>query len=577
MPDTLGETYTQILTQNKEHRRDAIRILQFLTFSDQPLTVGEMVDAIVVEPGGKIPFDFELRLRIPEEVADICPSLVSIVAKRDKQIVQLAHLSVKEYLTSDGLPAEFRESFGELDALATLTQVCLAYLSHLDNTIPVDEIDIKYPFARYAARKWMEFARVSEERPDVLSAIVKFLCSPQSYRAWRRLFNPEAPWDTEASDPAHAATVALYDASLGGLWRTVMKLLSEGDDVNTEGGIYGSALQAASSRGDVMIAEVLLDGDADVDPPDTGIYGSPLHAGAAGGHAELVNVLIRRGAAIDRQVRGYGSALQAGSAAGHTAVVSTLLHHGAAVNDVGGRYGTALQAACSEGHVKVVEMLLENGADVNSSGKIFHTILQRSASGGRYTPGGSGGDTRRENFGSFRGRAVDSGPLRSTALQAACFRGHKHIVGILLEHGADIYASGGEYGDALQAATSQGHDDIRRLLLEHGSVRGDPDITDHAAFRPQRPERPYRRSSGARMGPDLIPDHPGSLPYPEKPYVSPARGYANSYTRRRARDLDEFPGMVHISCSTPLLNGHLTLLTPCPLHKNLLNSAALTY
>ncbi|CAG8909907.1 unnamed protein product [Penicillium egyptiacum] len=55
------------------------------------------------------------------------------------------------------------------------------------------------------------------------------------------------------------------------------------------------------------------------------------------------------------------------------------------------------------------------------------------------------------------------------ALQAACYRGHDKIVLLLLEHGADVDAQGGYYGSALQAACYRGQDKIVQLLLEHGA------------------------------------------------------------------------------------------------------------
>ena len=43
------------------------------------------------------------------------------------------------------------------------------------------------------------------------------------------------------------------------------------------------------------------------------------------------------------------------------------------------------------------------------------------------------------------------------------------IVQMLLEHGADVNAQGGHYGNALQAACSGGHDKIVQMLLEQGA------------------------------------------------------------------------------------------------------------
>ncbi|KAL8706555.1 MAG: hypothetical protein Q9201_000428 [Fulgogasparrea decipioides] len=54
------------------------------------------------------------------------------------------------------------------------------------------------------------------------------------------------------------------------------------------------------------------------------------------------------------------------------------------------------------------------------------------------------------------------------ALQAAASRGHKQIVGLLLEEGADVNARG-EYGTALQVAASWDHKQMVELLLKEGA------------------------------------------------------------------------------------------------------------
>ncbi|KAK6080312.1 hypothetical protein SCUP234_05253 [Seiridium cupressi] len=61
------------------------------------------------------------------------------------------------------------------------------------------------------------------------------------------------------------------------------------------------------------------------------------------------------------------------------------------------------------------------------------------------------------------------GGYYGTALQAAASGGHKEIVELLLEKGADVNIQGGGYGTALQAAASGGHKEIVELLLEKGA------------------------------------------------------------------------------------------------------------
>ncbi|KAL7781390.1 hypothetical protein V8C43DRAFT_319824 [Trichoderma afarasin] len=114
-----------------------------------------------------------------------------------------------------------------------------------------------------------------------------------------------------------------------------------GDDINTTGGFYGSALQATSSKG----------------------------------YVHLVEMLLRNGALINAKGGRCGTALQAASYHGHFSVVYWLLENGADVNQMGGLYGTALQAAAFNGHADVVELLLQNKAEVNLEGGKYNTAL----------------------------------------------------------------------------------------------------------------------------------------------------------------------------------------------------------
>jgi hypothetical protein len=107
LPKTLEETYTQILTNiDEKHQQYAIRILQFLTYSEQPLTIYKAVDLIVNKPNRSPPFDPKLQIPKPQEIMKICSSLVSLITQQSDDPVdttmelQLAHFSIQQYLRS---------------------------------------------------------------------------------------------------------------------------------------------------------------------------------------------------------------------------------------------------------------------------------------------------------------------------------------------------------------------------------------------------------------------------------------------------------------------------------------------
>jgi hypothetical protein len=278
----LDETYSRILANIPEGRKErAIRLLQFLVYSERPLTIQEAVDAIAIRliPCGQ--FDPKYRLPCPNEITRFCSSLVSLKTRESDtgtlMELELAHFSVKEYLTSEKLPEPFQCSFSQAYARGNITRSSLAYLSCLKEEDLIANIAAQFPLAQYSARYWMDHARPSETLDDVGESIMCFFENDIAYTIWCRLFNPDRPW-ADRRDPYTACP--LYSASRKGLDVTVQKLLDRGADVNAQGGRYGNALQAASSDGHEKVVQLLLDGGADVNAQG-GRYGNALQAASS--------------------------------------------------------------------------------------------------------------------------------------------------------------------------------------------------------------------------------------------------------------------------------------------------------
>ncbi|KAF2180825.1 purine and uridine phosphorylase [Zopfia rhizophila CBS 207.26] len=233
LPETLYETYDRIMHGIPSiYKEKAIRILQFLAFSERPLRIAEAVDAIVVKPTGVPYFDAKSRMPDPQEISRYCSSLVVVVSKKghsydeddnNKDVeLQLAHLSVKEYLTSNRLQKDIAQDFEEVAAKASIAKVCLTYLLHLDRELPRNTIRETFPLAQYSARYWMSHAAVAEGKDETLQGFIKkFLCHHRSsYRNCYNLYRPDDPWYNGSIDRGEEPASALYYASFGGLINT---------------------------------------------------------------------------------------------------------------------------------------------------------------------------------------------------------------------------------------------------------------------------------------------------------------------------------------------------------------------
>ncbi|KKA19770.1 Uncharacterized protein T310_6236 [Rasamsonia emersonii CBS 393.64] len=131
LPDTLDETYARILNSiPRGHKQKAIRILQFLSFSNRSLLIEEAVDAIAVDPEGVPRFDPKNRMPVPREISRYCSSLV-VVVNRKKH-----------------------------------------WYDQNDQDIPVQRIREIFPLAQYCAEYWMHHAAIGEGRDKVLQRLI---------------------------------------------------------------------------------------------------------------------------------------------------------------------------------------------------------------------------------------------------------------------------------------------------------------------------------------------------------------------------------------------------------------------
>lgn len=100
LPTGLDETYSRILMSLDQYQgKQALRALKWLIFSERPLELAELAEAVAIDPDNKLVY--------PQDVLEFLPSLVIIYEEGSfgrkfvRPLVRLAHFSVQEYLTSD--------------------------------------------------------------------------------------------------------------------------------------------------------------------------------------------------------------------------------------------------------------------------------------------------------------------------------------------------------------------------------------------------------------------------------------------------------------------------------------------
>jgi hypothetical protein len=358
LPNGLDATYVRILQSiNLNYRKQVANTLKWLAFSLRPILVEELAEIFILDRDREPPFDERDRLFQPEAVLKYLPSLVTKVSVRNHDYrlgqrkfiveIRLAHFSIKEYLISPRIlegPAKYF-STTEVEAHMHISEACLAYHLHLSRTILVtEEAYERFVIWEYVRRYWInhleQVPRNSWTDTAITMTSQALTSGSQSLLNMVRLSDPDNDgyknWKLEF--PSLAAPL-YYIAAIGAVQVTEF-LLDSGCDVNEcSVGEFSCALIKAAYLGYDNVVKLLVDRGADINAQG-GIYGTALQAAAYGywNGESIVQLLLDRGADVNAKGGVYGNALQAAVADDKLYSVELLLSQGGEVDPPGPKW-----------------------------------------------------------------------------------------------------------------------------------------------------------------------------------------------------------------------------------------------
>jgi ankyrin repeat protein len=443
--------------------------------ASRPLRVKELAEflAFDFEEGSTPTFQAEWRPDDPAHaVLSTCSSLLAVVNVDGSPVIQFAHFSVKEYLTSGRL-AKAKDTVSRLHvsmipAHTIVAQACLGVLLHLDEYITKDGLK-DFPLAEYAAEHWANHARFESVASKVQDGMKRLFDPDKSHLSvWEWIYDPEDVRlrSKRTESPAKASATPLHYAALCGMHGiTAFLVIEHPQDVNARGfSTEETPLHAASREGFVEVARILLKHGADIEARDDGDW-SPLERAITRGHVELPRVLLEHGANVNAQDMSGCTPLYFASDWGDLAAAQVLLRHGADVKARNDANETPLHQATGK---EVAQILLEHGADANALETSNRTPLHLASQSGRV------GVVRvlLEHGVDVNARDAHNVTPIHLAVSGSDYptkEEHLDVARLLLQYDSDIHALDNEGQTPFMRATEEGSQRIMQLLLDNGA------------------------------------------------------------------------------------------------------------
>ncbi|XP_046346164.2 ankyrin repeat domain-containing protein 50-like [Haliotis rufescens] len=251
---------------------------------------------------------------------------------------------------------------------------------------------------------------------------------------------------------------------MGDLSRVEVILSQGGTDINCKDKIGRTPVMWAAGNGHKEVVELLVSKGAKVSIVDR-CGNSILHSAGRGGDVEVVQYVLSHDM-VD--INGRGSCrrtpVMLAAEKGHIAIVKLLVDKGGDMSLVDKRHENILHLACLCGQIEVVKYVLSQDiVDINSRGRKRKTPVMLAARNGH-----------KEVVELLVKKGADLSlaynAAGSNVLHVACFKGHVDVVKYLLSQDTvDVNSRGWKKRTPMMRAAEKGHKEIVELLVNKGA------------------------------------------------------------------------------------------------------------
>lgn len=385
--------YDEIYDMNVSTDEDckaAERTLKWMICCHIPLSIEILVKAVSYDSNGSLDEAVDA-----DYLLAICSNFIII---DHNQMVQFAHLSVREYLVG-GANHGYTTAGANYQAAKTSILYLINECSQGDSDPSKED-----GFLQYAALHWpihYSLALVDDDKGDTLKQLVDKFLSPSEpsdgFTTCLQIWADALP-DIESLEmnlkiraSLNATKSPVFTACAWGVPGVIQKALSAGFNLDERNDPGDTALAVAAYFGQIEITRLLLDSGADVNSIGTEYGYTPLHHGSSAplfdvSPLEVVQLLVQHGADVTKAsqgtMNGQRTPLHLATYHENQDVLHFLLEKGARVNARDKEGLTALNSIFGE-NTEIARLLLEHGADPDLEDNNGQAPLQKAAANGR--------------------------------------------------------------------------------------------------------------------------------------------------------------------------------------------------